>query len=91
MRVSYSQEEVALGYRDYSINDYMFISNPTLAEIIDINALRPEGYIFSDTLSYDGEVSLSALLAASPISIVYVPVEQVRTNSILVKYSSMYI
>ena len=86
LRVSYSQEEVALGYRDYSINDYMFISNPTLAEIIDINALRPEGYIFSDVLSYGGEVSLSALLAASPISIVYVPVEQVRTKSILVKY-----
>lgn len=86
IKVSYSQEESALGYRDVVINDYMFIGSPSLGEIIDINAMRPEGYMFSPVLSYDGEVSLSALTAASPISIVYVPVEEVRTKSILVKY-----
>ena len=86
IRVSYSQEEAALGYKDVVINDYMFIGNPSLGEIIDINAMRPEGYIFSPELSYNGDVSLSALTAASPISIIYVPVEEVRTKSILIKY-----
>lgn len=86
INVSYVQEETGLGIKEYTINDYMFISNPTLAEIIDINAMKPEGYIFSPELSYDGEVSLDALIAASPIIITYIPVEEVRTKSILVKY-----
>ena len=86
LRVSYSKDELAIGYQNFTINDYMFISNPVLSEIIDINAMKPEGYIYSPELSYDGEVSLSALLAAAPISIVYVPVEEIRTKSILVKY-----
>ena len=86
LRVSYNKDDLALGYKDFTINDYMFISNPTLSEIIDINAMKPEGYIFSPELSYDGEVSLTALLAAAPILITYVPVEEVRTKSILVKY-----
>lgn len=86
LRVSYNKEDEALGYKDFTINDYMFISNPVLSEIIDINAMKPEGYIYSPVLSYDGEVSLTALLAAAPILITYVPIEQVRTKSILVKY-----
>lgn len=86
IQVSYVQEETALGYKDVVINDYMFISNPVLSEIIDINAMLPEGFIFSPELSYDGEVSLSALTAASPIIITYVPVEEVKTKSILIKY-----
>ena len=86
LRVSYIQEETPLGYKDYQINDYMFLNEPQLSEIIDINAMRADGYIFSPEMSYDGEVTLSALLAASPITITYVPVEQVRTKSILVRY-----
>lgn len=86
IKVSYAQDGVALGLQEYVINDYMFISNPTLAEIIDVNAMRPEGYIFSPELSYDGEVTLDALIAASPIIINYVPVAEIRTKSILVKY-----
>ena len=86
IKVSYAQDEIALGMKEYTINDYMFISNPTLAEIIDINAMKPEGYIFSPELSYDGEINLDALINASPIIITYIPVEEIRTKSILVKY-----
>ena len=86
LKVEYFQEETSLGYEEYSINDYMFLSEPQLSEIININAKRTDGYIFSAEESYDGEVTLSALLAASPIKITYVPVEQVRTKSILVRY-----
>ena len=86
LRVNYYQEEENLGYIDYTINDYMFLSAPQLSEIIDINARRADGYIFSPEDSYDGEVTLTALLAASPIAITYVPVEQVRTKSIFVRY-----
>lgn len=84
--VSYNQEDIALGAKEVIINDYMFIGNPVLSEIIDINAMRPEGFIYSEDLSYDGEVSLSALTAASPIIITYVPVDVVRTKSVLIKY-----
>lgn len=92
LRVYYAQDETStiLDYRDVQINDYMFISQPTLGEVININELRPEGYIFDPTQSYDGDVSLDALLAASPITITYIPVAEVRTKSILVKYKQEF-
>lgn len=86
IRVSYNQEEEPLGYQDFTINDFMFLSNPTLGEVISINEMKPEGYIFDPTQSYDGDVTLAALTAASPIIITYVPVAQVRTKSIVIKY-----
>ena len=88
LRIYYAQDTTdnVLGYKDVQINDYMFISQPTLGEVININEMRPEGYIFDPTQSYDGDVTLEAMLAASPITIVYVPVAQVRTKSILVKF-----
>lgn len=88
LRVYYVQEEASnvLGYKDYTINDYMFIGNPTLGEIININEMKPEGYIFNAEESYQGEVSLNAMLAAAPLTITYTPVAQVRTKSVVIKY-----
>lgn len=86
IRVSYVKDETALGYKDVIINDLMFMGSPALGEIIDINAMRPEGYIFSAALSYSGEVTLSALTAASPIVITYIPVEQIKTKSVVIRY-----
>ena len=86
IRVTYNQEDTALGYKDFTINDFMFLNEPTLGEVININEMKPEGYIFDPSQSYDGEVTLAALTAASPILITYIPVAQVRTKSIVVKY-----
>ena len=68
------------------INDLMFLTNPILNDIIPITAHRPEGYQFSADLSYDGEVSLSALTQASPIQIIYTEIEELRTKNIIVRY-----
>lgn len=68
------------------INDLMFLTNPILNDIIPITAHRPEGYQFSADLSYNGEVSLSALTQASPIQIVYTEIEELRTKNIIVRY-----
>ena len=84
--VSYSQEGVAIGVQEVVINAYMFLNNPSLSQVINVNAMRPEGYIFDENLSYSGEVSLEALTQAQPIQIIYVPVAQVRTKSIVIKY-----
>lgn len=86
IKVAYFQEEQNLGYKDFVINDLMFLGSPVLSEIINVNEMKPEGYIFDANLSYNGEVSLSALTAASPIIITYVPVQEIRTKSIIIKY-----
>ena len=69
-----------------TINALMFLSNPILGDIVPITAHRPEGYQFSPLLSYDGEVSLSALTQASPINIVYEEIVELKTKNIIVKY-----
>ena len=68
------------------INDLMFLTNPILNDIIPITAHRPEGYQFSADLSYNGEVSLSALTQASPVQIIYTEIEELRTKNIIVRY-----
>lgn len=75
-----------LATKDYILTDPMFFSEPTLAGIIDINLYRPEGYNYSEEDSYKGEVTLSALTAASPIIITYKATAVVRTKSIVIKY-----
>ena len=45
-----------------------------------------KGYQFSADLSYNGEVSLSALTQASPIQIIYTEIEELRTKNIIVRY-----
>lgn len=80
------EEQIFLGTKTFNINDLMFATEPTLSSIININAYRPDGYKYDKDSSYNSEVSLTALLAASPITIVYTPVSIVNTKSIVVKY-----
>lgn len=68
------------------INDLMFFNSPILSDIIPILAHRPEGYQFSQELSYDGEITLSALTQASPIQIVYEEIEVMRSKNIILRY-----
>lgn len=68
------------------INALMFFNNPILSDIIPILAHRPEGYQFSEGLSYDGEITLSALTQASPIQIVYEEIEVMRSKNIILRY-----
>ena len=68
------------------INDLMFFGNPILSDIIPILAHRPEGYQFSEGMSYDGEISLSALTQASPIQIVYEEIEVMRSKNVIIRY-----
>ena len=68
------------------INETMFFNDPSLAAVIDLNAARPEGYIFDEERSYTGAVTLSSLLANAPIHIYYKPVDAVRTKSIVIRY-----
>lgn len=69
-----------------NINDLMFFNSPILSDIIPILAHRPEGYQFSQELSYDGEITLSALTQASPIQIVYEEIEVMRSKNIILRY-----
>jgi hypothetical protein len=64
----------------------MFFNDPSLAAVIDLNAARPEGYIFDEERSYTGAVTLGSLLANAPIHVYYKPVEAVRTKSIVIRY-----
>jgi hypothetical protein len=64
----------------------MFFNEPILSDIIPILAHKPEGYQFSEDFSYNGEISLSALTQASPISIVYEEISEMRSKNIIVKY-----
>ena len=81
-----NDEDVLLETKEVAINDTMFLSEPSLAAIIDVNAARPEGYIYDESRSYSGAVTLGTLVANSPIKIYYKPVETVRTKSIVIKY-----
>lgn len=90
LTVRYYQEDTLLDTRVIDINANMFLTAPALGEIIDINAVRPEGYIFDEESSYDGPVTLQALLANSPIDIAYKEVDAIRTKSIVVKYKQEF-
>ena len=68
------------------INDLMFASNPTLGEIIPLNKYKNDGYKVDTFFLYDGEVSLPALLDASPFQVIYVPIDQDRAKNIIIRY-----
>lgn len=68
------------------INDLMFVGEPTLGEIIPLNKHKTDGYQVDLSLLYNGEVSLSALLNASPFEVIYIPVSQDRSKNIIVRY-----
>ena len=84
--VNYYQEDTFLNSEEVTINSNMFLVTPPLGSVININAHRPEGFIFDEESSYDGPVTLQALLANSPITIAYKEVDAVRTKSIVIKY-----
>lgn len=86
LAVEYYQDDALIGTRTFTINAPMFLSNPALAQIIDINAFRSEGYIFNEDESYGGVVDLGTLLANAPIKIFYKEVETVKTKSIVIRY-----
>ena len=69
-----------------NINELMFFSNPTLNDIVNITAHRPEGYQLDEDNSYKGEITLSALTQNMPINIVYKEIEAVRTKNIIIRY-----
>ena len=69
-----------------TINALDFINEPILGDIINLNQHKPEGYKFDTDLSYSGEVTLSALTQASPISIYYEEIEADRTMNIVIRY-----
>ena len=73
-------------FQDITINALDFLNNPVLTDIIPVLANKPEGYQFDPEASYQGEVSLSALTQASPISIVYTEIEAPQIKNIIVKY-----
>lgn len=78
--------EAEIVQEDITINDLMFLSNPILNDIIPIGAHRQEGYQFDADLSYNGEISLNALLQASPIEIIYTEIVELKSKNIIIKY-----
>ena len=81
-----NDEDQVIQTTEILINETMFFNDPSLAAIIDLNAARPEGYIFDEERSYTGAVTLGSLLANAPIHIYYKPVDAVRTKSIVIRY-----
>lgn len=75
-----------LGSKEYTINDTLFLSEPTLPQLIEVNAFRPDGFTFDEKQSYKSELSVQALTQASPINVVYKAVDVLRTKSIVIKY-----
>lgn len=72
--------------QDITINALDFLNNPVLSDVIPVLANKPEGYQFDPEASYQGEVTLSALTQASPITIAYAEIEEPKTKNIIVKY-----
>lgn len=72
--------------KEITINALDFIGNPVLSDVIPILANKPEGYQFDPELSYSGDVTLSALTQASPITIQYTEIEQPQIKNVIVKY-----
>ena len=69
-----------------NVNALMFFSNTILSDIADLETHRPEGYQLDLINSYHGEMNLSALTQASPISVMYTEIEADRTKNIIVRY-----
>lgn len=70
----------------FTINALDFFIDAVLTDIIPIGDYKPEGYQLDPSRSYNGEVSLSALTQASPITITFEEIEAERTKNVLVHY-----
>ena len=92
--VRYYTDEITYEEETYTINALQFFNNPVLGDLIDLTAHRPVGYQLDLTNTYSGEITLSSLTMASPITVMYEEIQQVRTKNIIVKYkqqmASMY-
>lgn len=75
-----------LGTETVNINALMFFSDTILADIVDLDTYKPDGYQLDLENSYHGEMSLSALTQASPLSVMYQEIEVERTKNIIVRY-----
>lgn len=88
IRVRYSAEDNSFTpvIDDITVTALDFLSGPVLNDIVPVTAHRPNGYQFSTTLSYHGDITLQALLRNSPIDIVYEEIEEVRAKNIIIRY-----
>lgn len=68
------------------INELMFFNNTLLSDIVDLDTHKPENYQLDLANSYSGDLTLSALTQASPISIMYSEIEADRTKNIIIRY-----
>lgn len=88
--VKYYQDNLILETDTIQINETMFFNAPVLAQIINLNKYRPEGYTFDEEHSYSGLVTLGNLLANAPIEVHYKEVDEIRTKSIVIKYKQEF-
>ena len=70
----------------FTINALDFFNEPILADLVPIGMYKPEGYQMDPERSYNGEISLSALTQASPITVMFEEIEAERTKNILIHY-----
>lgn len=70
----------------FTINALDFFIDAVLTDIIPIGDYKPEGYQLDPSRSYDGEITLSALTQASPITITFEEIEAERTKNVLIHY-----
>lgn len=86
--VRYFQDDMTgdpIAVDSVAINDVMFLSgSTTINDIIDLNKYKPEGYTLYSY--YDGEMTLSAILASAPLNIVYGPIALESEKNIVISY-----
>ena len=70
----------------FTINALDFFNNPVLTDLIPIGMYKPNGYQLDPERSYSGEISLSALTQASPITVMFEEIEAERTKNVLIHY-----
>lgn len=69
-----------------TINSLDFLTEPVLTDLIPINDYKPEGYQLDTANSYNGYLTLEALIQASPITIVFEEIEADKTKNIIIRY-----
>lgn len=82
----YTEGNAEPNTQTFTINALDFFNDPVLTDIIPINDYKPEGYQFDISRSYDGEITLSALTQASPLTIMFEEIEADRTKNVLIHY-----
>lgn len=86
LTVRYYTNDTDYVEEDYTINALQFFNNPSLGDLIDLTAHRPEGYQLDLANSYGGDITLAELTLSSPITVMYEEIVEMRTKNILVKY-----